>query len=150
MCGPLILPEQVLPPVLFHAQPANRSCRSFPSSQSNHSLKSPSSAGVAQSSQRTSEETMMNSFITKKKGKVTMESNIHCDPGATEHSTLHRFRKTKVCLQGWTSAGPFSHPAAPRGWQQPLHTLYGCDGSPSWKASFPCYLLLQNILNDKF
>lgn len=55
MCGLLILSEQILSPALSHTQLVSRSCRSLPSSQSNHSLKSPSSAGLARSSQMASE-----------------------------------------------------------------------------------------------
>lgn len=154
--GSLILSEQILSPALFHAQLVNRSCTSFPSSQSNHSLKSPSSMAIARGSQTTSEMARLarRVLLLKKKCNAAMQSNTRCDPAPTKHSTVHGFRKKQSFPERLDQSGTLlpsrgsaEAPAAPT---DAVRTLYRRDGSPRRKASFPCYLLLQNILNDKF
>lgn len=110
-------------------------------------LKISSSTGLAQISQTLSEMIMLTrrALLPRKKGIASMQSNIRCHPGPINHSTVHSFLKNKVFLKGWALLSGIRAETS----SHALCTLYGCDGSLRWKASFSCYLLLQNILNDK-
>lgn len=79
------------------------------------------------------------SFLTKK-----LKAS---QPGSSPHAVILDQQSFPERLDPacWEQSG-----APPARRRQPPPAPHGRDGSPRWKASSPGYLLLQNILNDKF